>query len=95
MNPPEDNETLVDDDVVGLYNDLPKVALKPGLKLPKTKQDWDVANDFFKLHIIYTSDITDVNQEIRSFNDVVYKFFSILHQILKFNINMRTRQNNN
>ena len=38
----------------------------PGVKLPKTENDWN--NDYFKLYLYYNSEITDISLTIRTFN---------------------------
>ena len=73
---PPDNElplpTDVNDD---LLNTLPKVAIKHGLKLPKCKGDWDIANEYFKAHLDYTTAISDIDAVITTFNSKVYEYF--------------------
>ena len=52
-----------------------KVEPLPGVKLPKTENDWNIANDYLKLHLHHNSEITDINLTIRTFNQKVYNYF--------------------
>ena len=54
---------------------LPKVNLLPGVKLPQTENDWNIANDYFKLHQQHNCEITDIFLTIRVFNQMVYNRF--------------------
>ena len=45
------------------------------MKLPKTENDWNIANDYFKLHLHYNSENTDINLTITTFNQTVYSYF--------------------
>ena len=48
-------------DITNDFEHLPKVNLLPVVKLPKTENDWNIANDYFKLHLHHNSEITDIN----------------------------------
>ena len=37
------------------------VNLLTGVKLPKTESDWNIAHDYFKLHLHNNSEVTDIN----------------------------------
>ena len=54
---------------------LPKVKLKPGVKLPKCDADWNLANGYCRLHLDHSNTITDINATVEEFNFVVYKYF--------------------
>ena len=73
--PPGTTETSTDVDNE-LIERSPKVEIKPGLKLPKLRREWDTANDYFKAHIDHTTPITNVDNIITSFNDIVYGYFN-------------------
>ena len=46
--------------------------IKPGLKLPKTKEEWTRANDFFKAIFDHTMSIVDIDEEIIGLQNSVY-----------------------
>ena len=48
-------------DIPNDFEHLLKVNLSPGVKLPKTENDWNIANDYFKLHLHHNFEITDIN----------------------------------
>ena len=62
-------------DVPNDFEHLPKANLPPGVKLPKTENDWNIANGYFKLHLHYNSENTDINLTITTFNQTVYNYF--------------------
>ena len=45
------------------------------MKLPKTENDWKIANNYFKLHLHHNSEISSINLTIRTFNKTVYNYF--------------------
>jgi uncharacterized Zn-finger protein len=51
----------------------------PGVKLPRSKRGWELANEFFKSQLDFTSKITDVNGSIRRFQAVIYNYFKENH----------------
>ena len=73
-------EALVDNDPPDTDNtteeQLNKLTLLKGVKLPKNASEWECANDYFKLHLDYVTEITDVNLTITDFNELVYNYFS-------------------
>ena len=57
------------------HDHLPKFNLLPGVKLPKTDDDWKIANDYFKVNLNYSSEINDIETTIKEFNGIVYSYF--------------------
>ena len=53
-------------------------AIKPGLKLPKTKSDWQEANAYFHSLFAYelTGTITDLDSFVPHAQDSVYQYFA-------------------
>ena len=54
------------------------VQTKPSVYLPKTDDQWAIANDFFKsifVNIDLDSDIIDVNTVVKLMNDSIYNYF--------------------
>ena len=50
---------------------------KPGVCLPKTDDQWTMANDFFKsffINIDFDSDIIDANAVVKLINDSIYNY---------------------
>ena len=46
-----------------------------GVKLPSSKQEWDLANDFFKTSFPYADDIIDINEYVCNFQKAIYSYF--------------------
>ena len=59
-------------DIPNDFEHLPKANLLSGVKLPKKENDWNIANDYFKLHLHHNSEITGINLAIRTFNQTMY-----------------------
>jgi len=54
------------------------VDTKPGIYLPKTKEQWSLANDFFKQavkDIDFDSDNADANSVIHLIKETLYNYF--------------------
>ena len=53
-------------------------AIKPGLKLPKSKSDWQEANAYFHSLFAYelTGTITDLDSFVPRAQDSVYQYFA-------------------
>ena len=62
-------------DIPNDFEHLLKVNLLPGVKLPYTENDWNIANDYFKLHLHHNFEITDINLTMRTFNQTVFNYF--------------------
>ena len=45
------------------------------MKLPKIENEWNIPNDYFKLHLKHNSEITGISLTIRTFNQTVYNYF--------------------
>ena len=60
-----------------IYRTIWNMCLIPRVKLPKTENNWNIANDYFKLHLHHNSEITHINLTIRTFNQTVYNYFHI------------------
>ena len=55
---------------------LQTLKVKPGVKLPRSNDNWSEANNFFKL-IFSTLEVTadSVNEAIQFMNNTIYDFF--------------------
>jgi hypothetical protein len=62
-----------DDNVIG---DCIKRIPKKGIKLPKSSAEWNIANDFFKLHLNCNNEIEDINKEIKNIQNTLYDYFA-------------------
>ena len=51
--------SIISYDIPNDFEHLSKINLLPGVKLPKTENDWNIANDNCKLHLHHNSVITD------------------------------------
>ena len=51
--------------------------------LPNSVQDWESANDFFRMSIHHNANVEDVNSEIRDMQNTVYYYFSETHGSVK------------
>ncbi|CAB4019443.1 Hypothetical predicted protein, partial [Paramuricea clavata] len=58
-----------------LDNSFQRIPVKPGLKLPKTPIGWDNANEYFRANLNISNEITDINTEISSLQDMIYTYF--------------------
>ena len=45
------------------------------MKLPKSKSEWDNANDYFKANINISSEITCINTEVENIQTIIYSYF--------------------
>ena len=61
-----DNDPPEPDDIA--EEQLNKVILLSGVKLPKNMADWERANEYFKDNLDYVTTITNINQTIINFN---------------------------
>jgi hypothetical protein len=61
---PENNDYL-NTQKLDRNNDMPhRVDAKAGIKLPKTIEEWNAANEYFKATINLSAEITDLNREV-------------------------------
>lgn len=67
-----DNINSDEEDITQLIKRLPK----KGIKLPKSKADWDTANEFFKQNLNNCDVIEDINLEIRNMQNIIYDYFA-------------------
>ena len=72
----QQEEVVDDDEVAELADVLPKIGLKPGFKLPKSKQDWEQANEFFKISLDPTKEITNMDVVVTEFQACIYDNFA-------------------
>ena len=56
-------------------SDVTKRIPKKGIKLPTTTDEWNIANDYFKLHLECRA-INDVNTEIQTVQNTIYDYFA-------------------
>ena len=54
---------------------LPKGLIKQGVKLPRSIQEWDLAESYFKSAIDFTSDISNIDNEVTEFQSLIYNYF--------------------
>ena len=52
-----------------------KIDVKAGIKLPKTIEEWNAANEYFKATINLSAEITDLNGEVDLFQESIYNYF--------------------
>ena len=65
------------------------VQTKPGVCLPKTDDQWTMANDFFKsifVNIDFDSEIIDVNAVVKLMNDSIYNYFNEKYRKVKTHV---------
>ena len=55
----------------------------PGVKLPKTKLQWEEANLFFSLNIDFTTPILDINVYAQNMQQTIYSYFASNYGTLK------------
>ena len=55
----------------------------PGVKLPKTKLQWEEANLFFSLNIDFTTPISDINVFAQNLQQTIYSYFATNYGTLK------------
>ena len=73
-----DEPSLVDDIDSFTHELTPlKKDLKPGLKLPKTKSQWEEANKYFKKYLHNNQDIDNIENEICRMQNCIYDYFKI------------------
>ncbi|CAB3985546.1 Hypothetical predicted protein [Paramuricea clavata] len=58
-----------------LDNSFQRIPVKSGIKLPKTPTDWDNANEYFRANLNTSNEITDIDTEISSLQDMIYTYF--------------------
>ena len=54
---------------------MPKGLVKQGVKLPRSIQEWDLAESYFKSAINFTSDISNIDNEVIEFQSLIYNYF--------------------
>ena len=66
-----DNEIILADISLNEYFEL-----KPGVCLPRSNEEWTVANDYFKYFFtINPMDLSSIDQSIQSMNQAIYNYF--------------------
>ena len=55
---------------------LPKGLIKRGVILPNTVQEWERANEYFRVNIHHNNEIKDVIKEINDMQNKIYDYFS-------------------
>ena len=53
-----------------------KIIPKKGIKLPKTTEKWNTANEYFKQHLNSCENVNDIGVEIRNIQNVIYDYFA-------------------
>ena len=79
INDPQECSENTNDLEHELIDMLPKRALKNGLRLPKSKREWETANNYFNIHIDYLTPINNVENDINNLNELVYNYFCDNH----------------
>lgn len=67
----ENNNTNSNDVISNRIKKLPK----KGIKLPKSTEEWRIANDFFRLHL-ECNEINDVDAVIQNVQNTIYDYFA-------------------
>ena len=57
------------------FEHLPKGLIKQGVNLPRSIQEWDLAESYFKSAIDFTSDISNTENEVTEFQSLIYNYF--------------------
>jgi hypothetical protein len=52
-----------------------KIDVKAGIKLSKTIEEWNAANEYFKATINLSAEITDLNREVYLLQESIYNYF--------------------
>jgi hypothetical protein len=52
-----------------------KIDVKAGIKLPKTIEEWNAANGYFKATINLSAEITYLNGEVDLLQESIYNYF--------------------
>ena len=67
-----------DDDITTSPRPPPTFQVKPGLKLPKTNDQWTEANLFFKLHLssYLSKPFANLDADVSKIQDEVYEYFA-------------------
>ena len=92
-----DNADVINNEYDNLLLTLDEVpCIKPGVNLPKSKDEWDEANTYFHSQLINITIEGNINNALESFNNIVYDYLKhnmglkIIYQqkkqILKTNI---------
>jgi hypothetical protein len=72
---PENNDYL-NTQKLDRNNDMPqKIDVKAGIKLPKTIEEWNAANEYFKATINLSAEIIDLNREVDLLQESIYNYF--------------------
>ena len=84
----ENNDTIDDNSHLIHQNELPwKKIFKPGIKLPKTPEDWHTANEHFRSTLNFNNEINDINTHINLLQDEIYSYFQTSSRTHKDNTN--------
>ena len=67
----DDNNSDNEPDNEDLHN---SVVLK-GLKLPRSKEEWDSGNTHFKNNMAIQNDINDIDETAQQFQSSIYEYF--------------------
>ena len=74
-------------EITNVHNLKDPIATKSGIKLPRSKQQWEEANLYFKLHIDSTENITDIHGTTRYIQEMIYNYFAINYGVIKSSSN--------
>ena len=72
INEVEDNEPEVNDDE---HETMEKNLKLNGVKLPTSKDDWNLANDHFKETFPYADEISNIDEYVHNFQQAIYSYF--------------------
>ena len=70
-----------------------KKDAKKGLRLPKSKSEWNEANEFFKLHLSTSSNIENVENEICRIQNCIYDYFKLNFGVISEDIENNEMKN--
>ena len=68
---------------------LPKGLIKQGIKLPRSIQQRNVAENYFKSDIDFTSDISNIDNEVTEFQSLIYNCFKDHCGLVKLEYELR------
>ncbi|ESO11080.1 hypothetical protein HELRODRAFT_167611 [Helobdella robusta] len=57
----------------------PSARPLPGIKLPRTRRDWEEANAYFHAELNSWGDVDDIDKLAYQFNNLIYKYFEKSH----------------
>ena len=81
---PDDSEETNTDSCS--YFEYERVSKLPGIKLPKSEDQWKEANEHFKTVLPYNSEIADIEDTLVHTQKAIYQYFSEKYGCVNTNI---------